>query len=121
MVIPTFRRTEDVAALLSGLFHGTRPPDEVFVVDNDPGDAVPELHKVLGGRANIGFLSAAGELLVFNAYPQNRMWRFRSGEAEVAATELHSSDDSLFDLVFPEATDRRRVSGVEAVTVGVDR
>ena len=39
--------------------------------------------------------------------------------AELGCTELHSSDDSLFTLVFPEATDRRQVAGVEPVAVGV--
>jgi predicted glutamine amidotransferase len=100
---------------------GFRVLEDLLAEGRAPADAVSELHKLLGGRANIGYLSGGGDLLVFNAYPQNRMWRFRSGEAEVAATELHSSDDSLFDLVFPEATDRRQVAGVEAVTVGVSR
>jgi hypothetical protein len=98
---------------------GFRVLEDLLAEGRAPAEAVSELHTLLGGRANIGYLSAGGDLLVFNAYPQNRMWRFRSGDAEVAATELHSSDDSLFDLVFPEATDRRTVSGVEAVTVGV--
>ncbi len=31
---------------------------------------------------------------------------FRDGDADVAATELHSPDGSLFNLVFPDATDR---------------
>ena len=98
---------------------GFRMLEDVLASGRAAGDAVSELHSVLGGRANIGFLSAAGELLVFNAYPQNRMWRFRSGDAELACTELHSSDSSLFTLVFPEAAERRQVGGVEAVAVGV--
>ena len=84
-----------------------------------PVEAISELHALLGGRANIGFLSAAGELLVFNAYPENRMWRFCAGDAEVAATQLHSADESLFTLVFSEATDRRAITGIDTVAVGV--
>ena len=38
---------------------------------------------------------------------------------EVAATELHSPDDSLFTLVFPEATDRRAVKDVDPVATAV--
>jgi len=70
-------------------------------------------------RAHVPPQLAAGELLVFNAYAENRMWRFRVGDAEVAATGLHSADDSLFTLVFPEATERRPVAGVEPVALGV--
>ena len=33
------------------------------------------------------------------------------GDTMVAATELHSADDSLFELVFPRATERRAVEG----------
>jgi len=93
--------------------------EDLLVAGRAADDAVSEVHRVLGGRANIGFLSAAGELLVFNSYPQNRMWRFRCGDAEMGCTELHSSDDSLFTLVFPDAAGRRQVAGVEPVAVGV--
>jgi hypothetical protein len=33
----------------------------------------------------------------------------------VAATELHSADDSLFRLVFPGATERHVISGAESL------
>jgi glucosamine--fructose-6-phosphate aminotransferase (isomerizing) len=98
---------------------GFRVLEDLLKEGRAPVEALSELHALLGGRANIGFLSAARELLVFNAYPENRMWRFRSGDAEVASTALHSADDSLFTLVFPEAVECRSVTGVEAVALGV--
>jgi predicted glutamine amidotransferase len=98
---------------------GFRVLEDLLTKGRAPGLAVSELHALLGGRANIGFLAASGELIVFNAYPQNRMWRFRTGDAEMATTELHSSDDSVFTLVFSEATNRRQITGVETVAVGV--
>jgi len=98
---------------------GFRMLEDLLAEGRAPGDAVLELHALLGGRANIGFLSARGELLVFNAYPQNQMWRFRCRDAEMACTQLHSADDSLFTLIFTGATHRRAVSGVAPVAVGV--
>lgn len=100
---------------------GFRMLEDLLAEGREPCDALTDLYALLGGRANIGFLSAGGELLVFNAYPQNRMWRFRSGDTELATTELHSADDSLFTLVFPEAVHRREVKGVTAVAVAPDR
>ena len=78
-------------------------------------EALVKTHDQLNGNANLGYLGADGELVLFNSYPTNRFHRFRVDGAEVAATELHSPDDSLFRLVFPEATDRRLISGAEAL------
>jgi predicted glutamine amidotransferase len=78
-------------------------------------EALVQTHGQLNGRANLGYLGAGGELVLFNSYPTNRFHRFRVDGAEVAATELHSPDDSLFRLIFPEATDRRLISGAEAL------
>ncbi len=98
---------------------GFRMLEDLLAEGRTPADALSELYELLGGRANIGLLTANGELLVFNAYQQNRMFRFRTDDAEVAATELHSADDSIFPLVFPEATDRRAVRDVDAVATAV--
>jgi predicted glutamine amidotransferase len=91
-----FRMFEDFAA--EGL-----PPEE----------AIRRTHDQLQGNANIGYLGADGELVVFNAYPKNQLYRFRLDGADLAATELHSPDDSLFRLIFPGATSRRTVTGAE--------
>ena len=77
--------------------------------------ALVQTHSQLNGNANLGYLGADGELVLFNSYPTNRFHRFWVDGAEVAATELHSPDDSLFRLIFPTAMDRRVISGAEAL------
>src|SRR5438067_6699766 len=78
-------------------------------------EAIRRTHDELQGNANIGYLGADGELVVFNAYPKNQLYRFKLDGADLAATELHSPDDSLFRLIFPEATSRRTVTGADTL------
>jgi predicted glutamine amidotransferase len=78
-------------------------------------EALIRTHQQLLGNANLGYLGSDGELAVFNSYPNNRFHRFSIDGAEVAATELHSPDDSLFRLVFPSATARHVISGAESL------
>ena len=78
-------------------------------------EALVQTHGQLNGNANLGYLGIDGELVLFNSYPTNRFHRFWVDGAEVAATELHSPDDSLFRLIFPTAMDRRVISGAEAL------
>ena len=74
-------------------------------------EALETVHSKLGGRANLAALDTDGQVALYSSYDGNRMWTFRNGDTTVAATELHSSDTSLFDLVFPDATDRRVIEG----------
>jgi predicted glutamine amidotransferase len=71
-------------------------------------DALAMVHAKLGGNANLATLDAQGGVALFSRHQTNRFWTFRLGEAQIAATELHSPDDSLFTLIFPGA-DRRAV------------
>jgi hypothetical protein len=48
-------------------------------------------------------------------HPANDMWRFRAGGS---ATALHSADASVFDLLFTDAEDRRKLGPREVVVVG---
>ena len=82
----------------------------------EPAEALADVHRTFGGTANLGFVDAGGRLLVYGGYPANPVWLFEYGGAAVAATALHSDDDSLFHLLFTDATERRRV-GPEAVAV----
>ena len=75
------------------------------------GDALKTVHSKLGGRANLVSLGCDGEVALHSDYEGNRLWTFWDGDAVVAATELHSPDGSLFDLIFPHATERRVVEG----------
>jgi len=79
VIIPTFRRPEMLQSLLVSLSQGTRIPDEVIVVDNDPGcsanptpiEALPVrvLYAGLGislaGARNAGWRSAISDVCIF--------------------------------------------------------
>jgi len=82
----------------------------------DPAAALAEVHERLGGTANLGSLGADGELLVYGGYPANAPWAFGWRGLSVVATALHSDDQSVFDLLFTDATHRRRI-GREVETV----
>ena len=71
-------------------------------------DALAMVYAKLGGNANLATLDTGGDIALFSQHQTNRFWIFRLGEAQIAATELHSPDDSLFTLIFPSA-DRRAV------------
>jgi len=73
------------------------------------------MHETLGGRASLGHLDGGGRLLVHAAHPTNRLWRFRLDGAQVACTAMHRDDESLFDDVFRDARDRRRVEGTAPI------
>jgi hypothetical protein len=49
------------------------------------------------------------------------MWHFRLGDAELASTDLHSADNSVFDLVFPAATDRELIEPGTALRLAGSR
>jgi GT2 family glycosyltransferase len=79
VVIPTYRRPERLQSLLISLKQGTRVPDEVIVIDNDPqASACPEpvpglplrvVHAGLGlnlaGARNLGWRSTSSSVCVF--------------------------------------------------------
>lgn len=74
------------------------------------GEALAMVYQKLGGQANLAALCGDGTLALYSNHERNRFWTFRDGDAELAATELHSPDDSLFNLIFPAATDRAIVT-----------
>jgi len=69
-------------------------------------DALAMVYEKLGGQANLATLDQQGVLALYSKHQRNRFWTFRDGDADMAATELHSPDGSLFNLIFPDATDR---------------
>ena len=76
---------------------------------SSPELALLEVDRAFGGKVNLGYLGADGTLAIYSRNDTNAMWRFRLGEAELAASALHSDDESVFDLVFPDAGDRQRL------------
>jgi hypothetical protein len=81
-----------LADLLAG---GTPAPDALALVAGQ-----------LGGNANLATLDGAGAITLYSRHETNAFWRFTDGDAQIAATELHSPDGSLFRLVFPAASGR---------------
>jgi predicted glutamine amidotransferase len=68
------------------------------------GEAMAMVYDKLGGHANLATLESNGTITLFSNHERNRLWTFRYEDAEMAATELHSPDGSLFTLIFPDAT-----------------
>jgi hypothetical protein len=77
--------------------------------DTAPAAALAVVHGTLGGTANLCCLLPGGELLLYGGHDGNALYRFRLGDMWVAATALHSDDDSVFDLVFPNASERELI------------
>ncbi len=74
-----------------------------------PAAALAALHGTLGGTANLCCLLPEGQLLLYGGHDGNALYRFRLGDLWIACTGLHSEDDSVFDLVFPDATERELI------------
>lgn len=107
---------------LQGRIQGQADSEIGFLVLEDllkegmpPEEALSEIHRRLAGEANLGFLPSEGPMLVYGGNARNALWRFRIGGAELAATGLHSDDESVFELLFGSATHRQRVLGVARI------
>jgi hypothetical protein len=116
------KRHADFRPTFSGELHGQADSEVGFRFfasrlreGEEPGSALALTHEVFGGRANLGYLDRRGSLLVNAAHPANPMWRFRVDDTQVACTAIHRDDESLFDDVFPDALERRRVHGTAPV------
>lgn len=83
-------------------------------------DALREVDETFRGKVNLGYLDRHGTLAVYGGNVANAMWRFRALGADVVSTAVHSDDDSLFTLVYPQAEDRRLVPIGTAIVLGTD-
>jgi hypothetical protein len=83
----------------------------------EPLDALRAVDAAFGGNVNLAFLRDDGDLSVFSRNRTNRVWRFSLDGGEMAATDLHSADSSVFDFVVPRATDRALLEPGTAVRV----
>jgi predicted glutamine amidotransferase len=89
---------------------------EDLLADGLPMDESMQIvHSRLGGPANLAAINSDGGIALYSSYAGNRFWTFRVGDVAMAATQLHSSDNSLFDLVFPDSTERKLVDGCAAL------
>ncbi len=92
---------------------------EAFLAEGvEPSAALPEVHRQMGGYANLAFLPAQGEALLYAGNPGNDGWRFDLEGAEVASTALHSADEAIFTLCFPSARHRVRLAPGAVASLG---
>lgn len=80
-------------------------------------DAMRQVDETFQGKVNLGYLDRSGRLAFYTHNPANAMWQFNVGDAQVVSTSLHSDDDSVFRLVYPESTNRRLLPTGTAVVV----
>ncbi|HKC26955.1 MAG TPA: class II glutamine amidotransferase [Jatrophihabitans sp.] len=86
----------------------------------EPLDVLREVDETFRGKVNLGYLDRRGALAVYSNNLANAVWRFTARGADLASTSLHSDDDSVFTLVYPESQDRRLVPAGTAVLLGAD-
>jgi predicted glutamine amidotransferase len=119
----TFVKESDLRADYASRLRGSADSELGFVLMQEaldsgfaPEESLNLVQERLAGTNNVACLSSAGDVAVGGWHPANAVWEFRYGTMRIAATGLHSADNSLFDLVFPDATDRRIVEGTRRIT-----
>lgn len=70
-------------------------------------EALEHTDQALGGRVNVAYLDDSGLLAAYGRNEINAFWQFGVGGARVVSTALHSDDDSVFRLVYPQSIQRR--------------
>jgi predicted glutamine amidotransferase len=83
-----------------------------------PVDALVEVDETFQGKVNLGYLGADSTLALYTRNVNNAMWQFEIDGAHVVSTGVHSDDDSVFQLVYPDSSDPRLVPTGTAVTLG---
>jgi glutamine phosphoribosylpyrophosphate amidotransferase len=83
-----------------------------------PVDALREVDETFGGKVNLGYLDRSGMLAVYSDNVANAMWQFTLAGADMVSTALHSDDDSVFQLVYPKAEQRRLVPAGTGIVLG---
>jgi predicted glutamine amidotransferase len=86
----------------------------------EPLDVLREVDETFRGKVNLGYLDRRGALAVYSNNLANAVWRFTDRGADLASTSVHSDDDSVFTLVYPESQDRRLIPAGTAVLLGAD-
>lgn len=84
----------------------------------DPVEALREVDQTFGGKVNLGYLGADATLALYSRNLGNAMWRFVGAGADLAATSIHSDDDSVFRLVFPGTSEPRLIPAGTSVALG---
>jgi predicted glutamine amidotransferase len=121
-------RSEEMRPQFAGRLRG-RADSEVgwqYFLDRtaegiDALDALRGVDDAFGGKVNLAYLGRDGDLSIYSRNDTNRFWRFSLDGGEMAATDLHSADSSVFDLVMPRATDRAVIVPGSAVRLAGPR
>jgi glutamine phosphoribosylpyrophosphate amidotransferase len=119
----SFERDGELRSRFAGSLRGRADSEVGFRLyqslldEEDPLPALVRVHRTLGGTANLCALLRGGRLAVYAAHPHNAMRRFRLDGLSVACTSLHSDDESVFNLVFPEADSRELLDDQVATLV----
>jgi predicted glutamine amidotransferase len=88
---------------------GARWLEDAWAACPSPADALRSLHATFGGQANLAVLTADGSVVHYAGNTENPVFAFRLGRIGIASTALYSIDRSLFQLVAPDARDRRLI------------
>jgi predicted glutamine amidotransferase len=125
-----FKRHADYRPRYRGILKGQADSEVGFrhfdhlLEQRSPAEALREVHTELRGTANLAYLSSDGEIHVYGGHRANPFWTFRLEGATVSCTALHSTDESLFSLLFKEAEEARvldSMAGVVATALGESR
>lgn len=115
-------RAEELRARYAGRLHGRADSEVGWQYFRDrlaegaaALDALRAVDDEFGGKVNLAYLGRDGELAIYSRNDTNRFWRFALDGGEMAATDLHSADSSVFDYVLPRATDRKLLEPGSAV------
>jgi hypothetical protein len=111
-----FKRSEDIRARYEEHLLGDADSEiglyyfkDLLARDIDPDVGLAMTNQLLEGASNLGYLDRQANLVFYCGHPGNAIWQFAYEGAGVMATEIHSPDDSLFELLFPKAEDRVRL------------
>jgi predicted glutamine amidotransferase len=113
--------------LEQGLLHGKADSEVGFrffeeVLDRAIGtsqaeEALRQVYTALGGRANLLALLLDGSIAAYANSQDNWMFTCRLGPWKAIVTALYSWDQSVFDLVLPDAHSIRMMQPDEALTL----
>ena len=76
----------------------------------ESGLPLQNVHRQLGGTANMVHLGRDGAIAIYSGAEGNHMWTFDLDGGRFASTAIHSLDESVFTLCFPGATARTKVA-----------
>ena len=96
---------------------GARWLEDAWATCPSAAAALRALHATFGGQANLAILGGDGNVVHYAGNSENPVFSFRLGRIGVVSTALYSIDRSLFQLVAPDATDRRLVRPGIAITL----